>query len=315
MNFKYWIFFSSMWFFTCSGGNSLMTIEIDGKMTEISSRISKGDSMIVKMTSFHKNGEISVIKNYKKGIPHGKWLWFDEKGKRDTLRLYKDSLLDGKSKAWQVNGEILFEQEFKNGKKTGVWRTWYDDKKIRSLSEYSDDLLHGTVAEWYSNGVLWRLTDYSDGKRNKTASEWSPKGKLVSHRVFIEGVPHIEIFWHYSGEFRSIIAYRETKQSWRIDWDQHGRRISKPFHEKHYIHKELNRFGSRKVESDFIGDKKHGVEIQWHQNGKISIIQLYVRNRIIYERKMNEKGKFQSETVSLKGEPIWNRKKMPKIPS
>ena len=30
---------------------------------------------------------------------------------------------------------------------------------------------------------------------------------------------------------------------------------------------------------------------------------------------MNEKGKFQSETVSLKGEPIWNRKKLPKIPS
>tara|TARA_B100000700_G_scaffold331808_1_gene469296 strand:+ start:26481 stop:27428 length:948 start_codon:yes stop_codon:yes gene_type:complete len=315
MNLKYGVFFCSILFFTCSGGNSLTTLEIDGTMTEVSSKVSKGDSIIVKMTSYHENGEISIIKNYKNGVPHGKWLWFNEEGGRDTLRLYKDSLLNGKSRAWHVNGEVFYDKEFKNGKKTGVWRSWYDDKKNRSLSEYNEDLLHGTVAEWYSNGVLSKLTHYSEGKRNGTASKWSPKGKLIAHRVFIEDIPHVEIFWHDSSELSKIVAYREGEKSWHINWDQYGRRLSKPLHDKHFIFRERNKLGGRKVESDFIGEKKHGVEIQWHDNGRISIIQVYVRNRIIYERKMNEKGKFQLETVSLKGKQIWNTKTLPKIPS
>lgn len=315
MKFRIYIVLGSLFIFACSGGNAFLTVEIDGQKTEVSYKVSKSDSMVVRMTSYHENGQTSIDRFYKKGIPHGNWIWYSEEGNRDTLRVYKDSLLDGKSRGWHKNGELLFEQIFKNGQKVGNWRTWYDDQTLRSASEYNEDLLNGTVAEWYSSGILSCLKEYSEGKINGTVSKWSPKGRLVSHSVYIEGIPHFNIIWHDSGELRNVTAFRQGQEEWVIHWDRHGRRISQPLHEKHEIHRELGRLGHRKVEADFIGEKKHGVELQWHVNGKISIIRLYVRNRIVYERITNDKGEFELETVSVKGQLLWSRKNTPKIPS
>tara|TARA_Y100000590_G_scaffold470293_1_gene663383 strand:+ start:2006 stop:2953 length:948 start_codon:yes stop_codon:yes gene_type:complete len=306
---------SAVMFFACSGGNSLVTIEMGGQRTEVASKVSKGDSVVTGITSFHENSEISVLRPHKKGVPHGKWTWFGESGSRDTVRIYKDSLLSGKSRGWHANGELLFEQIFKEGKKVGIWRVWFDDGTLRSIAKYDDDFLDGAVAEWFTNGVLFQLREYSDGKKDGTVSQWSPKGRLIRHSVFIQDIPHIEIQWHDSGELRMITAYREGEEAWQIGWDMHGRRISKPLHEKHEVFRERNKLGHRKVESDFIAGKKHGVELQWHDNGKIAVVQCYVRNRIIYERSTDEKGRFKWEIVSIKGEPLWSRKKQAKIPS
>ena len=92
----------------CSGGKNLTTVEVNGQRTEVLSKVAKGDSTVVKMTSYHENGQVSVMRPFKKGVPHGKWQWLGEEGSRDTIRVYKDSLLDGKSRAWHTNGVLLF---------------------------------------------------------------------------------------------------------------------------------------------------------------------------------------------------------------
>jgi len=36
----------------CSGGKNLTTVEVDGQRTEVLSKVAKGDSTMVKMTSY-----------------------------------------------------------------------------------------------------------------------------------------------------------------------------------------------------------------------------------------------------------------------
>ena len=315
MIIRLFFIFLSLLIIGCSGGKNLTTVEVDGQRTEVLSKVAKGDSTVVKMTSYHENGQVSVMRPFKKGVPHGKWQWLGEQGSRDTVRVYKDSLLDGKSRAWHPNGVFLFEQIFKGGHRVGTWRIWYDDETLRSLSEYANNELNGVHVTWYSSGVVASLTEYENGKKNGTFSEWTPKGRIVSNEIYIDDIPHILIKWHDSGELNSATAFRNGKKEWLLKWDRHGRRISESLHKKHTIHRVRFQNGNRQIEADFIDDKKHGAELQWHQNGLLAVVQFYVRNRIIYERVYDKKGGFKHETVSVKGEPIWTRKKEPKIPS
>ena len=64
--------------------------------------------------SYHENGQVSIIGNYKDHYPDGKWVWYHE------------------------NGQVQSKRDHKGGRKIGVWKYFNDNGDFTSEYDYGD---------------------------------------------------------------------------------------------------------------------------------------------------------------------------------
>jgi antitoxin component YwqK of YwqJK toxin-antitoxin module len=78
---------------------------------------------------YFESGKINEIRSYSKGLMHGKWETYNQKGQKIAEAWYRRERKDGIWRIWDENGVLRYEMPYSNGEKTGTWKI-FDEKGI-----------------------------------------------------------------------------------------------------------------------------------------------------------------------------------------
>ena len=162
---------------------------------------------------FDRHGKITLIENFKKGLPHGQTInygAFNEtpmavtdfaNGKRNGLyRLYydnakiqeeswfKDDLKNGLSRWNNKSGQRMAEYNYKMGNFDGIQKTYYENDSLQSVSNYADNKLSGESKEYYRNGKVKVSGTYVNGQKEGAWTEYDELGKPAKVTKYKDGV-------------------------------------------------------------------------------------------------------------------------------
>ena len=123
----------------------------NGKLHEVSNY--KDDKLDGKFELFHSNGKpYYVVTNYKDGKEDGKFESFYASGKKEEVLNYKDGKRDGKYESFHSNGKLHEVSNYKDGKRDGKFESFYENGKPWEVSNYKDGKLNGKYESFYDNG-------------------------------------------------------------------------------------------------------------------------------------------------------------------
>jgi antitoxin component YwqK of YwqJK toxin-antitoxin module len=89
--------------------------------------ISEGDTSVIFIRKFHKNGELYMEGPLKDNAREGTWKTYYENGKPWSITNFQNDQPHGSTKTWYPNGQVRFTGQYSHGEKTGIW-FWYDEK-------------------------------------------------------------------------------------------------------------------------------------------------------------------------------------------
>ena len=90
----------------------------------------EGDSSIISVTHFYKNGKMRMQGNISGGVRVGKWIAWDDRGKMLSAGNYIDGIENGDWTVWYPSGQVRYEGVFKDGNRVGVWK-FYDEQGVQ----------------------------------------------------------------------------------------------------------------------------------------------------------------------------------------
>lgn len=140
------------------------------------------DGRLVKVgacSTWFANGQLQSVEHYdERGLPIGKWVYWDMSGKKlceGEFRQEHNDLLS----VWTFfheNGSPCRSETYTNGKKHGKWLYWHEDSVLCQESHYQNDTAIGNWTFWDKRGRVLKVEEYEHGiKRNeiiyKTSSE------------------------------------------------------------------------------------------------------------------------------------------------
>jgi len=96
---------------------------------------------LVKIETYHENGQIWLEGNYKDGKEDGKWTLYYENGQIWIEGNYKDGEKNGKWTSYNENGQMMLEGNTKDGKSVGKWTYYNEDGNINKVEEWKDGQL------------------------------------------------------------------------------------------------------------------------------------------------------------------------------
>ena len=106
------------------------------------------------------------------GKRHGNYKLWNDDGKPEEEKTYKDGILHGPSKEYYSSGQLLRELIYKDGKKEGPFKEYDWDGQLKSKGIYRNDILHGPFEEYNEGKLEWEGT-YKDGKKDGVWIKWS----------------------------------------------------------------------------------------------------------------------------------------------
>ena len=116
---------------------------------------------------FYDNGEPKYIKTYKESkgkLELVKLVSWHRNGQKEAEGTFKDGKLDGKHTSWHENGQKRYEGTEKNNNYDGLWIYWYENGQKSSEGIYKDGEFDGLWIVWYENGQKNREETYKDGE-------------------------------------------------------------------------------------------------------------------------------------------------------
>ncbi|MDR2971235.1 MAG: hypothetical protein LBU83_04815 [Bacteroidales bacterium] len=155
---------------------------------------------------------------------------------------------------------IIMEVEMKKGMKNGKMIKRFFDNKTEMIAFYQNDLLDGTETYYYKNGNCSLETHYTKGKKNGKITSWYSNGEIKESGMYINDM--------FDGEW--------------VNYDERGLLIGEGSFNvgtgKRITYDEMGRL---QCETNFVNNKKDGLETHFFPNGQIEKTLKFVKDRII----------------------------------
>ncbi len=131
-----------------------------------------------KFVAYHEKGSKAITGHYKNGQKTGRWEWMTPTGELDSLRTFRQGLLDG---VWRTysNGILMTERFYKRGRMFGKTKEFYQDKHKKAAGNYINDLPHGKWTWWRGDGTRQRKMTFDSGQKHGEVTVWNEKGLKV----------------------------------------------------------------------------------------------------------------------------------------
>jgi antitoxin component YwqK of YwqJK toxin-antitoxin module len=154
----------------------------------------------------------------------------------------------------------IMEVEMKRGKKHGKFTKRYFDNSLESTAFYKNDLLEGVETHYYKNGNRSSEIHYTKGVKNGPMTTWHFNGVVKESGAFVNGL--------YDGEWEN--------------YDDRGMLVG----EGSFVNGTGQRIvydvmGRMLTETNFINNKKEGLEIHFLPSGEVEKTYLFKEDRII----------------------------------
>jgi len=95
----------------------------------------------IRMVSWHANGKLQCISNYRRGVMHGLTSQWYEDGKRWYTALYKNGDRHGDKYEWHENGRLRSYSTYIDGKDEGYGVCYYPDGKVVFEGKYENGVM------------------------------------------------------------------------------------------------------------------------------------------------------------------------------
>ena len=193
---------------------------------------------------------------------------------------------DGVKKEYWENGKLKSELRYENGRLNGesVWCTKQGTQMTRAF--YKNDTLEGRYQRFHQNGELDVECWYKNGLRDSICRSYSVKGILISEDYYAEGKLNGESKkWYDNGQVFQEGQYTDGMMDglWFIFYSS-GALASKAEYKmgtgKQICYEES---GYKCLEVPYVNNLKHGKEIYYNPDGRITKIVEYEEGKVIFE--------------------------------
>ena len=152
------------------------------------------------------------------------------------------------------------EVEMKKGKKHGKFIKRYFNNNIEIMAYYKNDLLEGVETHYYKDGQRSMETHYTKGVKNGTVTTWYSNGVVKETGAFVNDL--FDGIWENYDE-RGLL----TGEGSFVEGT--GKRTTYDF------------LGRLESETNFVNNKKEGLETHFSPSGEIVKVYLFKEDRII----------------------------------
>ncbi len=134
-------------------------------------------------TTYHTNGEIKWIRQYKDGLNIGVWKKFNNEGKIiEEIEHFADNNFE--IKTYKYRGNTILYSKFlgyydSTGKEiiNGTYFS-YRNGSIQELSNYKEGVLHGKQIFFIKDSIKIKETNFKNGKKNGVYREYYRNGNI-----------------------------------------------------------------------------------------------------------------------------------------
>ena len=110
--------------------------------------------------TYHLNGEIEELGNYKNGKMEGEWEFYYDNKQLEVKGLYENNKMEGEWIYYEKNGKLSERRIYSRGDRVGEW-IHYENEKIWEIKNYKNDQLNGKNTRYYENGniqeeIIWK---------------------------------------------------------------------------------------------------------------------------------------------------------------
>ena len=152
------------------------------------------------------------------------------------------------------------EIEMKRGKKNGKLIKRYFDNNIELIAFYKNDLVEGVETHYYRNGNRAMEVYYTKGVKNGTATTWYYNGMLKETGTYVNDL--------FDGAWENF--------------DERGLLIGEGSFVKGTGKRSIyDALGRLQYETNYVNNKKDGLETYFHPSGEIEKTFLYKEDKII----------------------------------
>ena len=118
-------------------------------------------------TSWHENGQVLEVGQYRMGVETGDWSWFDDNGQRVAVGTFVEGEREGVWTFWYSNGVKQMDARYEDGQGAGNWALYYEDGSPWAEGSYVDGEISGYWTIWDEFGELnpERTGFYEHGER------------------------------------------------------------------------------------------------------------------------------------------------------
>lgn len=236
-------------------------------------------------TTFHKNGAIYGIYEFREGSQYGKEDLYSPSGllisrshyRSDTMNgpvtqvnrddwftseyTMKDGKPDGEFKEIWMNGKRKFIGNYNSGHKDGHYRFFYPNDTIESEIDFVNDTMQGNYRQYYRNGAKSAEGFYKKGKPEGILSYYDRYGHLKQlDSLYVNGeLTGTRTYYFSTGGKKEICKFvRDTMVSVK-QFDKTGKLIYEAGMNGNFLHyKDFYPEGSLLREGDFIGARMTG---------------------------------------------------------
>ena len=154
----------------------------------------------------------------------------------------------------------IMEIEMKNGKRNGIFIERYFDNKTKVTAFYKNDLLEGKEIHYYKTGNPSLIINYTNGLKNGQVTSWYSNGVVKESGFYVNDL--------FDGDWEN--------------YDERGLLIGEGKFEKgtgkQTIYDEMGRL---QRETNFVNNKKEGMETYYLPSGEIEKTILFKEDRIL----------------------------------
>jgi Uncharacterized protein conserved in bacteria len=138
----------------------------------------------------HDNDQIYIEAEYKNGLLDGTETKYFENGVKESVINYRKGVVHGLYILYGEKGNMLIERNFTNGVIDGQMTTYFEDGTKETILNYKNSILHGENIEYYENGEVALEGIYKDGIFYVEGDDVPFTGKLIVN--FLNDNPRIE---------------------------------------------------------------------------------------------------------------------------
>ena len=188
---------------------------------------------------YFRNGNISSIRNFDKGVLNGEVLVYYENESIRTKTNYNLNELEGKALAYYENGNLKKESYYNNGKIVGETKLYHENGQLQVSLNFSKPNVQddGEVISYHPNGVVAKRSNISNGLLNGDFKEWYDNGQIKTEGYYIDKVCFIKKEWWGNGNLKREVSYKNNETFSEIFWSDSGEKVK----ERH-IFSELIKF-------------------------------------------------------------------------
>lgn len=161
---------------------------------------------------------------------------------------YRKGKKEGLSVYWHKNGNKQMECNYTDGKLNGMMMRWYYNGNQERIDNYKNDILEGYSKTFYQNGTVESEVNYKNGLLDGVYKVYWENGEPKIDGKYVNG-------W-YDGNW-TFYDYTGIKIGEALFANGNG---------KQYEFSIKN--GSKTKETNFLKNKKNGIETWWDESGK-----------------------------------------------